>query len=60
MQAIKDWMLLVGVALLVTFDLIILITYILVEGVRGNITAKEVINAEQPMEVDGVYIAIDK
>jgi len=53
-QALKDWYLAVGVFLLVFVDLIILLTYNIVEGVQGNLTAVRVPNRENVMDVNGV------
>jgi len=51
---LKDWYLAVGVFLLVFIDLIILLTYNIVEGVQGNLTAVRVPNRENVMDVNGV------
>ena len=55
LQTISNWMLAVGVLLLVVIDLIILITYTAVEGARGNLSALRVLNRENPEDVSGVY-----
>lgn len=54
MQKIKDRYLVLGVALLVCVDLIILVTYFVVEGVRGNLGAQQVSYRERPRKVEGV------
>ena len=54
MQTVKDRILVLGVASLITIDLIILVTYILVVGIRGNLAAQRVIHKEEPMRVEGV------
>ena len=47
--------LIIGVAILVTIDMIILITYILVEDIHGNFEAHLVSHRERPVvEVEGV------
>ena len=51
LQAIQDWMLALGVLLLVVIDLIILITYTAVEGARGNLSAQRVPNRENPQDI---------
>ena len=58
MQVIKDWMLALGVLLLVVIDLIVLITYTAVEGARGNLSAKRVPNRENPEDMVGVSTCI--
>ena len=47
-------MLVLGVALLVAVDLTILITYTIVEGIRGQLGPKRAENAEDPMDMTGV------
>lgn len=49
-----DSVLIVGVALLVTIDLIILITFTTVEGIRGNLVTSEVPHAENSETMEGV------
>ena len=51
---IKDRFLMLGVASLVAVDLLILITYTLVEGIRGNLQAKKVTSSEMPITTEGV------
>ncbi len=59
LQNAKDWMLILGVASLVAIDLTIIITYILVEGIRGNLGARQVTHRERPSTTEGVsYVAI--
>lgn len=53
-QNIKDGILILSVVGLVGVDLIILIVYTLVEGVRGNLVAIEVPHKEKPMKIEGV------
>ena len=53
-QVIKDWMLALGVLLLVVIDLIVLITYTAVEGARGNLSTQRVTNRENPEDIIGV------
>ena len=53
-QVLKDWMLALGVAVLVAIDIIILTTYNLVEGLRGNFVATKVSNLENPEDLSGV------
>ena len=47
----NDWVLIVAVLLLCVVDLIILVVYTAVEGARGNLEAKRVINT---VEIRGV------
>lgn len=54
MQTISNWMLALGVLVMVRIDLIILITYTAVEGTRGNLSAQRVPNRENPEDVSGV------
>ena len=56
MQTVSNWMLALFVLLLVIIDLIILITYTAVEGVRGNLSAQRVPNRENSRDVSGVII----
>ena len=58
-QIIKDWMLALAVLLLCVVDLIILVVYTAVEGARGNLEAKRVINKENPMEIRGVSLILE-
>ena len=61
LQSIKDWMLSLIVLVFVLVDLIILVTYTIVVGlVRSeDLGAKEIINAENPRQVEGVYIIVN-
>ena len=43
-----------GVAVLVNIDLIILVTYTLTEGIRGKLVAKRVLHEQMPTTVEGV------
>lgn len=54
MQPLHDWHLAVGVLILVVIDLVILITYNIVAGVQGSLTATRVPNRENPMDVHEV------
>ena len=45
----KDTTLMLGVAFLVGIDLIILITYCIVEGVKNELVAKRVSHKERPV-----------
>ena len=55
LQDIWDWMLMVGVALLVGIDLTIIITFLAVEESRGNLLCAELVpNRENPEIIDGV------
>ena len=49
-------MLILGVALLVAVDLTILIIYIVVEEVRGNLVAMQVSNREMSSTTEGVRV----
>ena len=54
-QGVRDWILMVGVALLVGIDLTIIITFLAVEGSRGNILCAELVpNRENPEIIEGV------
>ena len=55
-QIIKDRFLILGVAMLVAVDLTILVTYTLVEGIRGNLVAQEVVHKEKPVNIEEVSI----
>ena len=54
LQGIQDWMLMVGVALLVGIDLTIITLYLAVEGGRGNLLAEETSHKENPIKLEGV------
>lgn len=56
-QIIKDKILILGVAALVAVDITILVTYTLVEGIRGNLVAQKVSHKEIPTTVEGVSVA---
>jgi len=43
-----------GVASLVAIDVTILVLYTLVEGIQGDLVARQVAHKENPMEVTGV------
>ena len=47
-------MLVLGVASMVAIDLIMLTTYMIVEGVKGNLSATQVTHKEVPTTVEGV------
>ena len=47
-------MLLLGVAFLVGIDLVILLSYTLVEGLNGRLGSKLIENAEKPRDEQGV------
>ena len=49
-QSLQDWHLFAGVLVLVLIDLVILIIYIIVEGVQGYLTASRVPNRENPLD----------
>lgn len=49
-------MLALGVGFLVLIDLIILVIYTLVEGIRGNLGAMRVSHVERPEEISGVSL----
>ena len=53
-QPLQDRYLGLGVLVLVLVDVIILLVYTTVEGVRGNLTAIPVPNREHLMKVEGV------
>lgn len=58
LQTVKDRFLVLGVVALVAVDIVILITYILVEGIRGSLTTKRVVHKEKPTTVEGVSVLI--
>ena len=55
-KTIKDWMLALIVLAFLVIDLIILFTYTIVVGVidKDQLKAREVINVENPVQIDGV------
>ena len=55
-QPLQDRYLALGVLVLVLVDVIILLVYTTVEGVRGNLTAIRVPNGENSRIVEGVGI----
>ena len=54
MQTIQDWMLFLIVLLFVTIDVIILVVYLIYNGVRGTLSASQLRNAENPQAELGV------
>lgn len=54
LQKVKDRILILGVGCLVAIDLVILVTYYVVEGVRRDIVILQVPNQENPIVVEGV------
>jgi hypothetical protein len=50
----KDSTLVLGVVLMVAMDVIILIVYSIVEGMRGNLAAHRDVHMEKPMKIEGV------
>ena len=56
LQKIKDWMLMLAVASLVAIDVIIIVSYTLVEGLRGKLTAKLVPHREKPSVIETVIL----
>ncbi len=58
LQRITDRYLILGVASMVAIDLIILVTYTLVEGIMGKLDARRVAHSENPRIVAGVSIII--
>lgn len=56
MQPLQDWMLALGVAVLVIIDIVILTSYNVVEGIRGNLVATRVANRENPQDLLGVSL----
>ena len=53
-QPLQDRYLALGVLVLVLVDVMILLVYTTVEGVRGNLTAIQLPNRENLMNVEGV------
>ena len=60
MQPLQDWLLAIGVGLLVLIDLFILMVYTVVEGLRGNLIATRIPNIERPEETSGVSSKITR
>ena len=54
MQKVKDRILILGVGSLVAIDLIILVTYYIVEGLQRDLVVTQVPNQENPTVVEGV------
>ena len=54
LQPLQDWILALGVGFLVLIDLVILVIYSLVEGLRGNLDATRIPNVERQQEISGV------
>ena len=54
----KDLKLALGVALLVLVDILILLVYVIVEGLRGSLNAMLMENREDPSAEIGVSIVI--
>lgn len=50
----KDSVLILGMAVLVAIDVIILVVYTIVEGLNDNLTAIQVEHMEKPIEIEGV------
>ena len=50
----KDSTLILSVLLLVGVDVIILLVYVIVEGTKGTLSAKQVPHAERPTRTEGV------
>ena len=53
-QTIHDWILALVVLLLVGIDVIILTIFVVIEGVRGRLGAREVPDREVPESITGV------
>ena len=58
MQKVKDRILILGVGSLVAIDLIILVTYYIVEGLQRDLVVTQVPNQENPTVVEGVSIVL--
>ena len=56
LQKIKDRYLVLGVAFLVAIDMIIIIVYMLVEGIQSNLVTQQVTSREKPMKIEGVRL----
>ncbi len=54
MQALQDWMLALGVGVLVAIDVVILLVYDVLEGTKGNLEAKRFQNRENQQDLEGV------
>lgn len=46
-----------GITSLVAIDFIVLVTYTLVEGTKGNLVAKQIPHAEKPVTIDRVRVS---
>ena len=60
MQSLKDWKLALVVAVFVLIDVIILLVYTIIEGLRGNLNAMLVQNEETPSSEVGVRIVCNR
>ena len=60
MQSLKDWKLALVVAVFVLIDIIILLVYTIIEGLRGNLNAMLVQNEETPPSEVGVRIVCSR
>ena len=57
-QGIRDRWLVLGVFLLLAIDLVILVTYTVVEGLEDNLKPTLVVHAGNPSSVEGVSLCI--
>ena len=57
-QPLQDWMLLLGVLVLVAIDVGILLVYDVVEGSRGNLGATRFPNKEHLNDLQGVSVLV--
>ena len=58
LQFLKDWVLVLAVAVLVSIDILILVIYTLVESINGKFNAVLESNEENAVSLHGVRIAI--
>ena len=53
-QAIQDYHLALFVGILVVVDVVVLITYTIVEGLQDNLGPTKTVNVENPSDIRGV------
>ena len=54
MQQLKDWMLALAVLVLVIIDVVIILGYLVAEGIRDQLVVERVPNRENPQDTIGV------
>lgn len=53
-QPLQDWMLSLGVGVLIAIDVAILFIFDIIEGPRGKLEAQRFLNKEYPQDLQGV------